>query len=137
MKSGVSRQIGGYFSRLRDSDDALYHFGLGAGVPKGRPKGSQGKFPMKRPTYLRSGSLSSCATIAGVGERQQYPPRKRILLALISYVVAVSLAYFAARAPAAIYLAVFLGVFILIWIIVNPAHRGSKPTHYRIFPSDQ
>lgn len=94
---------------------------------------------MKRLTYFGSGSpgLSSCATIRGMGERQQHPPRKRILLALISYAVAVCLAYSAGHALA-IYVAVFLGVFLFIWVIVNPAHRGSKPTRYRIFfSSDQ
>jgi hypothetical protein len=89
----------------------------------------------KRKNVSKPG-LSSGATNRRMGGRQQHPPRKRILLALISYAVAVCFAYSAAHVLA-IYVAVFLGVLLLIWIIFNPAHRGSNPTQYRIFRSDQ
>jgi hypothetical protein len=72
-----------------------------------------------------------------MGEHPQHPPRKRILVVLIPYAAAICFAYSAGHALAAMYVAAFLGIFVLIWIIVNPAHRGSKPTLYRIFPSDQ
>jgi len=65
--------------------------------------------------------------------RRQRPPRKRIALALILYLVAVWLADDSAGRTLAIYLAVFLGVLLLIWIIVNPTQRSSKPKRYDLF----